>query len=103
MKTIKDTFTFSKEVTEEYITELQNTLDKLEDMVLKTGKYIGDNDGLEAPIWEYVDSENNTDIQTLLTLLTYSDIFDKSTLEDINNIIYNKVSEDYEEKFMNRG
>lgn len=98
MKNIKETFTLERlDNTDKYITELQDTLDKLGDLIYKAGKHISNDESeSDCPIWEYVIDENRVTIPYLIVeLITqgYSNTGledDADRMRDILNLIASK-------------
>lgn len=79
MNRLKDCFTYDTDK-EAYVQELQNTLDKLEDLVLHAdAKY---------PLWEYL-TENSTDTlaYTIFNLISSGDTIDKESYKQFNEMI----------------
>lgn len=96
MKKIKDTFTLEKlENTDEYMKELQDTLDKLSVLIHDAGKYIcNDEAESEYPIWEYVIHSNHLSIPYIIAELITEGYCntgledDKEAMKDILEIIH---------------
>lgn len=92
MKNIKETFTLERlDNTDKYIEELQDTLDKLGDLICKAGKHIcNDKNESDCPIWEYVIAENRVTIPYIIAeLITqgYSDTRLENDAERMNDIL----------------
>lgn len=89
-KRLNDIFTFDKDYdTEEYVTDLQETIDKLYDLVNHAGDFVSDDvEDKNNPIWEYVTEEKdkNTILYVILNLLDKSD--DMELTQRINDIIF---------------
>jgi hypothetical protein len=83
MKNIKETFTLERlDNTDEYIAELQDTLDKLGDLICRAGKHIcNDESESDYPIWEYVINENRVTIPYLIAELVTQG-YNNTGLED---------------------
>lgn len=72
MKKVTDTFEFMKEVdTNRYKEELQETVDKLTDLIVNASKYINDEryKDEQYPIWEFVEKENQTILFAVCNML----------------------------------
>lgn len=89
-KGLNDIFTFDKDYdTAEYVTDLQNTINKLYDLVNHAGDFVSDDVAdKNNPIWEYVTEEKdkNTILYVILNLLDKSD--DVELTQRINDIIF---------------
>ena len=94
-KKVTDIFTFDKDYdTEEYITELQDTIDKLYNLVNHAGDFVSDDVAdKNCPMWEYVTEEKdkNTILYVILNLLDKSD--DVKLTQRINDIIFDSMNE----------
>lgn len=83
MDNLKEVFTYDTDK-EEYVKELQTTLDKLEELVFKAGS---DPDG-SYPVWEYLSEKSpDTLAYTILNLIYSKDSIKDKTYKKINDII----------------
>lgn len=89
-KRLNDIFTFDNDYdTEGYVAELQETIDKLYDLVNHAGDFVSnDVEDKNHPIWEYITEEKdkNTILYVILNLLDKKD--DVELTQRINDIIF---------------
>ena len=89
-KRLNDIFTFDNDYdTEGYVVELQETIDKLYDLVNHAGDFVSDDvEDKNHPIWEYITEEKykNTILYVILNLLDKKD--DVELTQRINDIIF---------------
>lgn len=89
-KGLNDIFTFDNDYdTEGYVAELQETIDKLYDLVNHAGDFVSDDvEDKNHPIWEYITEEKdkNTILYVILNLLDKKD--DVELTQRINDIIF---------------
>lgn len=89
-KRLNDIFTFDNDYdTEGYVAELQETIDKLYDLVNHAGDFVSDDvEDKNHPIWEYITEEKdkNTILYVILNLLDKKD--DVELTQRINDIIF---------------
>ena len=89
-KRLNDIFTFDNDYdTEGYVAELQETIDKLYDLVNHAGDFVSDDvEDKNHPIWEYITEEKdkNTILYVILNLLDKKD--DVELTQRSNDIIF---------------